>query len=117
VDDVMTEHDIMVKQNEVVIALLARSTFGVKFIQDVVTKGKKDPQGYIRAYNGLDGSIGVTEAAKLAGVSQPTMTEILKSWESQGIIYNTGNSNRPAYRRLLPLPPRPARSPEKGGQA
>lgn len=115
-DEAKAKDSIIVKQNEVLIGLLARATFGVKFIQDVVTKGKKDPEGYIRAYNALDGSTSVTQAAKVAGVSQPTMTEILKGWESQGIIYNAGNSKRPLYRRLLPLPTPGAERGRKAGQ-
>lgn len=100
------EH-ILIKQNEILIALLARSHPGVESIVDIVTRGKKDPAAYVKAYNALDGTIGVTEAAKVAGVSQPNMTKVLKNWEGQGIIYNVGGAGRPLYKRLLVLPTPP----------
>jgi len=96
--------DILEKQNEVLIALLARSTLGVRYVYETVTKSKRNPKAYIKAYNSLRGTIGVTEAGKLAGVSPPTMSEILKSWEAQGIVYDVGESNRPLYKRILGLP-------------
>jgi len=80
---------------------------GVELIREVVTRGKRNPAAYVKAYNALDGTIGVTDAAKVAGVSQPTMTVVLKSWEEQGIIYNVGESGRPLYKRLLVLPASP----------
>jgi hypothetical protein len=92
------------RQNEVLIALLARSTLGVRFIYDAVTKGKRNPPAYIKVYNALRGTMGVGEAAKLAGVSAATMSVILRNWEAQGIIYDAGEGNRPLYKRLLPLP-------------
>ena len=98
---------ILIKQNEILIALLARSDLGVDSIADIVTTGKKDPAAYVKAYNGLDGTIGVTQAAKLARVSQPNMTRVLKNWEGQGIIYNVGSAGRPLYKRLLVLPTPP----------
>jgi len=96
--------NVIGKQNEAIIALLARSVIGVKTIYEAVVRAKKDPAAYVRAYNALDGTIGVTEAAKVAGVTQGTMTPILKGWETQGIIYNAGDSRRPLYKRLLVLP-------------
>lgn len=97
-------HNVLVGQNEVIIALLARQIIGITQIFDVVTRSKKDPAAYVRAYNSLDGSLGVTDAGKIAGVSQPTMTGVLKTWERAGIVYNTGQQGRPLYRRLLVLP-------------
>jgi DNA-binding transcriptional ArsR family regulator len=96
--------DIVVKQNEIVISLLARSAIGVDSILETVTKGKKNPAAYIRAYNALRGSLGVTEVAKIARVSKGTMSVTLSSWEEEGIVYDVGEANRPLYKRLLVLP-------------
>lgn len=96
--------DLVVKQNEVLIGLLARWTIGVDSIHETVAKGKKNPAAYIQAYNALTGSVGVTEAAKIAGVSKGTMSDTLKSWEEEGIVYDIGEPNRPLYKRLLVLP-------------
>jgi hypothetical protein len=98
--------DILVKQNEILIGLLARSTIGIDSIHDIVTRGKKDPGAYIKAYNALTGTLTVTAAAKIAGVSKGTMSETLSSWEGAGIIYDVGEPNRPMYKRLLVLPAR-----------
>ena len=92
------------RQNEAIIALLARSAIGVETISTIVCGGKRNPEAYRKTYNALDGSAGVTQLAKLAGVSQPTMSVVLQSWEEQGIIYNVGNERKPQYRRVLYLP-------------
>ena len=94
------------RQNDVIIQLLARSVFGLEKVRETVTRGKRNPDAYIVAYNSLDGAKGVTELAKLAGVSQPTMTVILQSWEQQGIVYDVGNGNKTLYKRILTLPPK-----------
>jgi len=109
---------ILIRQNEILISLLARSVLGADSIAGIVTSGKRDPAAYVKAYNALDGTIGVTEAAKLARVSQPNMTRVLKNWEGQGIIYNAGIAGRPLYKRLLVLPtppeqPEPRRRKER----
>lgn len=96
--------DILAKQNEILISLLARSAIGIDSIHDTVTKGKKNPDAYIKAYNALTGSVGVTEAAKIARVSKGTMSDTLRSWEEEGILYDVGEPNRPLYKRLLVLP-------------
>jgi len=93
------------RQNEVIISLLARSTLGVPAISKIVISGKRNPQAYLKVYNSLNGTTGVTELAKAAGVTQPTMSVVLQSWEEQGIIYNTGTDAKPRYHRLLHLPP------------
>jgi hypothetical protein len=96
--------NVLEKQNDVLIALLARSTLTVRFIYDTVTKGKRNPEAYIKVYNALRGTMSVTEAAKLAGVSAATMSVMLRNWETQGITYDAGEPNKPLYRRLLTLP-------------
>jgi hypothetical protein len=103
------------RQNSMIIALLARSTIGVPAIFKIVCGGKRNPQAYLKVYNALDGTTGVTELAKLAGVSQPTMSVVLQSWEEQGIIYNVGTDPKPRYQRLLHLPPAktPTTKPDK----
>ena len=92
------------KQNEILIALLARSAIGVRAIHDLVIKGKRNPAAYVRTYNALHGKIGVTEAAKIARVHKTTMGDILRGWETEGIVYNVGEPNKPLYKRLLVLP-------------
>lgn len=92
------------RQNEAIIGLLARSTIGLAVILRAVCSGKRNPEAYRKVYNALDGSTGVTDLAKIAGVSQPTMSVVLQSWEEQGIVYNVGSERKPQYHRLLHLP-------------
>lgn len=92
------------RQNDAIIALLARSTVGVAQISKIVGGGKRNPNAYLKVYNTLDGGVQVTTLARLAGVSQPTMSVVLKSWEEQGIIYNVGTEHKPQYHRMLFLP-------------
>jgi hypothetical protein len=92
------------RQNAAIIGLLAGGTIGLPTISKIVCGGKRNPRAYLKVYNALDGAIGVTELAKLAGVSQPTMSVVLRNWEEQGIVYNVGTSSKPHYHRLLYLP-------------
>ncbi len=92
------------RQNEAIIALLARTAIGVDTIFNLVCGGKRDPEAYRKVYNALQGTLSVTEVAKLAGVRQQTMSEVLQSWEEQGIVYNAGTDRKPQYHRLLHLP-------------
>lgn len=92
---------ILVRQNSVIIRLLARSTLGADTVRALVVRGKRDPSAYVRLYNALDGTISVSEAARLAGVAQPTMTEVLKGWEAAGIVYDLGDTRRPLYKNLF----------------
>lgn|SRR5487761_140160 len=93
------------RQNVAIISLLARRTMGVPTISKIVCGGKRNPKAYLKVYNSLDGATGVTELAKLAGVSQPTMSVVLQSWEEQGVAYNIGSDAKPRYHRVLHLPP------------
>ena len=92
------------KQNEVMIALLARLSIGIDRIRQIVVDKKRDPVAYLRAYNALDGKVGVVQAANLAGVAKGNMSTVLKRWEAEGIIFNTGTANKPLYKHLLVLP-------------
>jgi len=107
-------NEVGVRHFEVLISLLARSTIGVDAIHEVVTEGKKNPSGYIRAYNALFSGKGVTELAKIAGVAQPTMTYTLQAWEAAGIVYDLGEPHRPDYRHLLVLPENRPRLKKEG---
>ena len=91
------------KQIDMLISLLARRDPGVEKITEVVTRGKRDPLAYIRVYNALDGTLGVTKAAKLAKVSQPNMTRVLQGWEADGIVYDLGGQHKPQYKKLMTL--------------
>ena len=110
----MTE--IVEHQNDAIIALLARSAIGIETIKKTVVAGKRNPQAYLKVYNSLDGARSVTDLAKIAGVTQPTMTVVLQSWEEQGIVYNLGSAMKPRYHRLLLLTPtKKSRAIGKGG--
>jgi hypothetical protein len=106
--------EVLERQNSAIIALLARSTIGAATIFKTVCGGKRNPGAYLKVYNALDGATGVTELAKVAGVSQPTMSVVLRSWEEQGIIYNIGSDTKPRYRHLLHLSPMKAQKTKKG---
>jgi len=100
IDKKMTE-DILVKQNEIIISLLAESKKNL--IKGIVTKNKKNPKEYLKGYNSCDGTKGVTELAKIINVKQPTLTPILKSWKEENIIFNFGTKSKPLYKGLLKI--------------
>lgn len=93
----------IVRQNEVIIALLARQEEGLRRIREAVTRGKRAPEAYVRLYNALNGTIGVSECAKIAKVTPGTVSVILKNWEQQGIVYDVGAKGKPLYKKILVL--------------
>jgi DNA-binding MarR family transcriptional regulator len=78
--------DEIAKQNELIISLLGRIAFKNDELKDIVTKGSKKPEQMIQAYNLCDGTTGLTEIAKEAGVAQPSLTNAVDKWEKSGII-------------------------------
>ena len=87
------------RQNEIIISLMGRLTFPEEVLKKIISKSKQNPAAYIKGYNSCDGEKGVTEIAKIVGVSQPTMTYILQSWKVKGIVYQKGKN----YMRLYNL--------------
>lgn len=95
--------EIMVRQNKVIISLLARQAIGVKEIGKLVTRGKKNPKAYLKGYNACDGTKSVSDLAEAIGVTPGTLSPILQDWEVKGVVYDVGNSNKPLYIKLIPL--------------
>ncbi len=88
---------------ETAIGLLGRLVFPQQKILEIVTKRKKNPEQYVKAYNLCDGAHGVTEIAKEIGVAQPTLTPILSDWKDRGIVYEITGSGGKFYRKLYKL--------------
>lgn len=84
------EESILLK---VLIELNARQAFPEEKLLEIVSKRKRNPASYIKGYNACDGSKGVTELARHVGVKQPTMSKIMQSWKSSGIIYENRYGN------------------------
>lgn len=104
------EHqNIIERQNQVIIALLARSTLGVDYISKIITSGKKkgSANNFIVAYNALDGNQSLTDIAKQIGTSKQNLSQIVQTWEEKGIVFNVGTDSRRVYMGLLKLPVKP----------
>lgn len=94
------------KQNEVVISLLGRIAFTEEKVKSIVISRKQNPDRYIEGYNSCDGNHTVTQIAKIVGVSQPNMTNVLSQWEELGIVYEVEKSGGKFYKRLFPIEPK-----------
>ena len=77
----------IIKQNEIIIALLGRMAFKPEEIRNIVIAKKQNPDDYVNGYNSCDGSKSVSEIAVIAKVSAGTTSPILTEWESIEIIY------------------------------
>lgn len=102
----------MHRQNEVIISLLARLAFGEEKIVEIVTRGKKNPEAYRKVYNALDGLRTGTELAAVAGVTQQAMSQVLQTWEQEGIVVNFGTEPQPRFKKLMPIPAKELRKRE-----
>jgi hypothetical protein len=89
------------QQNEVIISLLARLVWPQDELVQLITEGRKNPQGYLKAYNALDGIKTGTQLASIAGVSKQAMSVTLQTWEDLGIVIPVGTAR---YRKLTSIP-------------
>ncbi len=67
-------------------SLLGRIAFKNDELKAMVTKGGKKPKQMVRAYNLCDGATPITEIARRAGITQPSLTTAVDKWERSGII-------------------------------
>ncbi len=100
----MENEERIIERLDIIIELLTRKIYNPEEAADLVTKGRKNPNAYKRGFNNLDGEHTVTSIAKIAGVSKPTMSVAIKSWEKAGIVVNIGTIGKPRYKKLLTLP-------------
>lgn len=99
----LSTDEIMVRQNRVIISLLAKQIFGGEKIKEIVIAKKKNPEAYIKGYNACDGNKSLNDLTKAFGVTPGTLSPILQDWESKGIIFDISSSGRPLYVNLMTL--------------
>jgi len=95
----------IIRQNEIMISLLGRIAFDEDKVRNIIVRGKRKDltQEYIRGYNACDGTRTVSEIASIIGISDGTLSPILKKWEELGIIYEIERSGGKFYKRILPI--------------
>jgi len=95
----------IIKQNEIIISLLGRIAFNEDKIKEIVVHGKRKElrQGYIKGYNACDGAHTVSELADIIGVTEGTLSPILREWEELGIIYEVEKPKGKFYKKLFPI--------------
>ena len=93
----------IVSRLDIIISLLARSGFSDEDVRRVIVQGKQNPARYIKAYHAMDGSLGVTQLSKIAGVTQSAMSQVIGTWETSGIAVNVGTKHSPNYRKLFTI--------------
>ncbi len=96
----------IIEQNNAMIALLGKMAFTKEEVLRIVTSGKQKAkqEGYVKGYNAFDGEHSVSEIAKIIGVTEGTLSPILKSWEESGIIYSVTNPRAGKfYKKIFPV--------------
>jgi hypothetical protein len=99
----------IVKQNDAIIGLLARMIWKPEELVQLLTVGKKRPEGYPAVYNALDGEKTGKQLAELAGVTQQSISALLQTWQDEGYVLNFGTQGLPKYKRLMRVPTPPER--------
>jgi len=104
---------------EAMLTLLGRFVYPPEKIREILTKSKKkkDPKGYVKAYNLCDGEHTLSEIAKVIDVSIGTLSPILSEWKELGIIYEITKNGRQFYKRLYRLGPRSADTSEENEES
>lgn len=95
----------IIKQNEIIISLLGRIAFDEDKVRKIVVHRKRKDlrQSYIKGYNTCDGAHTVSQIANIVGVTQGTLSPILKEWEDLGIIYEVEEPKGKFYKKLFPI--------------
>jgi hypothetical protein len=94
----------MQRQNDIIIALLARLVWTPEKLAEIVTRAKRNPDAYRKIYNALDGDRTGRSLASIASVTQQAISYVLKAWEEEGIVTNVGTTSKPRYKRLMTIP-------------
>ncbi len=95
--------ELMQPMLETMLSLLGRQVFSPETLKQIVTKRKRRPNDYIKAYNLCDGEHSINQIAKEIGVSIGTLSPILADWKEHGIIYEVSSKGAKFYKRLYPL--------------
>ena len=90
-------------QGTVLIGLLGRLAYPPETLREIITKGKKKPEKYLEGYNACDGIHGVTDLAKIVGVSLGTLSPILQNWKDLDIIYEINKPRGTFYKKIYLL--------------
>lgn len=91
----------IIRQNEIIISLLGRMAFNKEEVRKIVTFKKRNPAKYVEGYNACDGNHTVSEIARIVGVSQPNMSNILTEWEYVGIVREVEKRGGKFYKNLF----------------
>ncbi|MHA1410207.1 MAG: winged helix-turn-helix domain-containing protein [Candidatus Odinarchaeia archaeon] len=95
----------IIKQNEIIISLLGRKIFKEEEIREIIIKNKKNElkDNYVKGYNSCDGSKTITQLSNIIGVSQPTLSGVIKEWEEEGIVYEIYKPGGKYYKKILKI--------------
>lgn len=96
----------IIEQNNAMIALIGKMAFTKDEVLNIVVTGKQKlkQQKYIEGYNSCDGNHSVSQVAAIIGVTDSTLSPILRSWEEYGIIYPLSSSRLGKfYKKIFPI--------------
>jgi len=79
---------------EVIIRLLAKMVLSEGDVRKIVEHGRQKKAEWVKAYNLCDGDRNQSEISKEAKVHQGDLSDALKEWENEGIIYQVKISNK-----------------------
>lgn len=88
-------------QNEIIISLLGRMAFPEDDIKNLITSNSKKPDILLKVYNLCDGNTGLTEIARRASISQPSLTGAINKWVEMGIVIKHVNKSNQVFPQRL----------------
>lgn len=86
-----------------ILATVARQTFPVQTILDVVARGPAWER-QVQAYNLCDGTRSQAEVGKQAGLDQGAFSRTLSRWIDTGIVIRVGEGKSTVLLHVYPLP-------------
>lgn len=98
---------------EAILNLLGRLVYPPELLPTIITKYKRNPEKYIKAYNLCDGEHTVTKIAEIIGIDPSTISVIFTDWKDLGIIYEINKKGGKFYKNLYKVEEKMEKIPQE----
>jgi len=93
-------------QFEIIAALVEvniRNTVDVVKAKEIITKKRRNPKAFIKAYNACNGKTSVTDIAKKFKIDQGNLSRAIDDWQQNGLLIKLENDGKVLPKALVSL--------------
>jgi hypothetical protein len=89
------------EQFDIIISLLARQVLDPEKVKENITKGSKDKDRLVKAFNLCDGKTTLTDIAKMAKMDPGGLSRQVDSWEKDGYVFKIKDAQKTFAKALI----------------